>query len=118
MVPVSAVVLTAFSGNCVAFCTVMSQGTGTMVAQLLPEGQQRTVVLPARGMQVVPVPQQKLSGSPSCGHCEKLAAEQTDCDCREKRVGGVMREEAWVRESAVRKRWKDGWSRRMVKLCW
>jgi len=49
-VPVSALVITTFSGWRLLSCRAISQGMGLMPLQSLPSGQQRAVVLPARAM--------------------------------------------------------------------
>ena len=74
-VPLSSVVNSWLSGCRVAFCWVISQLMAVMTEQVWPVGQQIADFLLLKGMQVLVVGQQKLSGSPSWLHGEKPARE-------------------------------------------
>jgi hypothetical protein len=52
-------------GFAVIFCNEISHPTPLIVEHELPDGQQRTVVLPASTMQDEEDPQQKFDGSPA-----------------------------------------------------
>lgn len=53
-----------------------------MEEQSAPFWQQRIAVFAAKGMHVLPVGQQKLSGKPAWEHFEKPSAAHVDSDCR------------------------------------